>query len=636
MKITIQNLNGITGPVSVDIQNHTYLSGPNGSGKSSLAKVPYYILTGKGLKVKNGMSQAMAEMTLMGYTITRTSVNGTDTLYLNGNKITATALSKELSASGMNLDFFCEVFRPEVEFSDSTIIKMVNMNINDVTVRRLIAFSDAPDVKGESAETMFNDYITSNPINGIEAIEKAYKYFYTTRTSAKKELSSVKATLDAIPKSDKSTEELEAQRKEIVENKEKTSQELFRIRTEYEGIAGNNKRKTVLHDKVIQLKASLAGIDQNIAQKTTFSAKKAQFEKNLTAIKEEIATTEQLKRDITLKPTDTIAQRLGEVQTKWGMLSKQLEDITNTVYCPLSSGTFVCKQDKSELIADLKGDIDVFKAETERLRYEKEKIDDENKKAQDLKTRYDQTLSDLRSEMQSIQNELSTVEHSLLRIEEYEKQRNSVVADLESATAEMNAIKVFDSADLSNQIAALETKCKELNTEDRVLYDQIKSGLLYEHTEQMVNQASEKVSNLEFLVSRLKAVPQIIFEKITQPLQDAGNQVLSVLKPDWKIVFEPSKNGILIKIISDTNGEVARNDLSTGEQVILNYLLKNIGCQLTGFDTILVDNLDTLDKENTKALMDCIKASPYKTLCISSIRIADDYKEMFALVDWYK
>ena len=165
MKITIQNLNGITGPVSVDIQNHTYLSGPNGSGKSSLAKVPYYILTGKGLKVKNGMSQAMAEMTLMGYTITRISVNGTDTLYLNGNKITATALSKELSASGMNLDFFCEVFRPEVEFSDSTIIKMVNMNINDDTVRRLIAFSDAPEVKGASAESMFNDYIASNPIN---------------------------------------------------------------------------------------------------------------------------------------------------------------------------------------------------------------------------------------------------------------------------------------------------------------------------------------------------------------------------------------------------------------------------------------------------------------------------------------
>lgn len=651
MKITAQNLNGIEGPISVDINQNTYIVGPNGSGKSTLCKVPYYILTGQELSTKNGFSQSFAEMEFQGYKITRTSVDGKDSLYLNGTGITASAISKEFAAHDLLIDFFTEIFRPEVEFSNDTIIKMANIKINNDTVKKLCDFPN-----GSHAIPMLNDYLANNPITNIDDINTAYKLFYNSRTAAKKELASVSSKLSALdtPDASENVNELTKTLKTVSEQKESIRQEIEHLQRKIGIIISQNNQKTTLEKNIEELKLSKEKAEKNAVtiaslqkQIDEYSHLLSQINSQLDELKEKGKEMNQLSEIDREKKTE-ITEKINKInvekasaQTKINMYQKQVESFEKGGICPLAAG-FVCPNGSTQVIPKLKAEIEYYTQDIEDYDEELKQYLDDLQKITEAITRKNEERDKLSTE----RDELSTKANDTM------KEYNNLVNQMSALRAggnsdpafyekmiaekekELAAITVEEVESLSKMVEEKQESYRVLNERETEINRSILNVTQYQQLEKEKTDKANIVSGYESLVKTFKNLPNVIFAKIAQPLQQAGDAVLATLKPEWHIQFVPDKKGIAINICSDENGEVARENLSTGEKVILDYLLKNIGCQLTGFDTILVDNLDTLDEKNTENLMECIKNSPYKTLCISSI-IPDKHLDMFNLINWY-
>lgn len=643
MKITAQNLNGITGPVSVDLTENTYLTGPNGSGKTTLCKIPYYILTGKGLDVKNGFTQAFAEMEFQGYKITRTSINGESTLYFNGNKITTPALTKELEEDGLLIKFFTEIFQPNVEFSNDTIIKMANISINNETIKKLCDFKDdTPEAE------ILNEYFKENEIQNIDDINSAYKLFYSTRTSEKKELAVYENKLygiigefnqETLDKAKKELSELPNKKAELMNQIETIQKEAGKISTLIE-------RKATLEKEILELKTKIEDVKEDADKLKLLKDEFTTKEKNVNDIQTEInKKNSEYQLAKSTESQQTFIKKINEytalsssLTTKIKMLNEQIESFEKGGICPLASG-FVCPVGSSEVIPMLKTNIEKFKEELNKCEREKEdvsqKFDNYTNKVKEI----ERELNELNSRLSNAQYLFNDAKRNI------EKLRASSNVDnislykkmIEEKEKEMSEIKIENIEEMKAILQSKKENYKSLNDREVTLNRNI---VEMENVKSWTEELKTKkaiVSGYSTLIKTFKALPTIIFSKITQPLQQAGDAVLSVLKPEWQIKFVSDKKGIIINICSKDNGEVSRENLSTGEKVILDYLLKNIGCQLTGFDTILIDNVDALDNVNTENLVKCINKSSYKTLCVSSNPPKDEnLLKVFKVIDWYK
>ena len=75
----------------------------------------------------------------------------------------------------------------------------------------------------------------------------------------------------------------------------------------------------------------------------------------------------------------------------------------------------------------------------------------------------------------------------------------------------------------------------------------------------------------------------------------------SHLKPEWEIGLTAEKNAVKLTISKD--GEVLNDEnLSFGEKICVNYLIKSVLAMLTGIKCVILDNTEGLDAKTIEAL----------------------------------
>ena len=611
MKITANNLRSISSPKTVDVNDKIVLCGINGAGKSTIAKTPYFVLTGKGLSLKNGETEGSGTIEFSGITISRQKKNGNTTIRVNGKVCSEIAMYEHLNKIGYNPDVLCSLFDTETVLDGETMLKVASMQLD---VDKVLSFTKLEN----EALTSVKRYFAGENIDiiTIPAINKAYKKFYAMRTENNRAIKSLRVLVEtdspyeSVTVSDVGT--LVAQSSVIEADIEKIVGEIFAIEKDAKVRSDIEQSIATSRAEIEQLKQMVCQYTENdveaiIAEIEREEQKCADYEKQLTELN-------KVHLQLINSLSDVNTQRHVIVENGKGK-KEILNTLSTTTTCPLYAG-LPCTTNMSDVKNKLNEEIETLREECKKVDAVisdlKKQIAETEASITDITKKKDETrrnivaLTKKRSDMQkertafaSIEGKISAIEKSI-KLDEV-KAKSIVIVEtqtkkiaLEQKRSELNAIKqrIVDASKIADAVKRLEENKRNL-------------------------EEAEKITAMySFILQELNVLPNKIFEKIITPIETGLNQILFEIKSDWKIKFLFDGANLDICIITPL-GEININEVSTGERVVVNYAFKSLICKLINFDTIVLDNTDALDVVNYNMVEDVVAKSPYNTLLIN-------------------
>ncbi len=623
MKITANNLRSIGSPKTVDVNDKIVLCGINGAGKSTIAKTPYFVLTGKGLSLKNGETEGIGTIEFSGITISRQKKNGNTTIRVNGKVCSEIAMYEHLNKIGYNPDVLCSLFDTETVLDGETMLKVASMQLD---VDKVLSFTQLENEALASVKRYFEgeniDIIT------IPAINKAYKKFYAMRTENNRVIKSMRvlvendAPYENVTVVDVGT--LVAQSTTIEADIEKIVGEIFVIEKDA-------KVRYDIEQSIATSRAEIEQLKQKVCQYT---------ESDVEAIIAEIEKEEQKCADyerqlIELNKTHLqLINSLSDVNTQRQVIvengkSKKgiLNTLSTTTTCPLYAG-LPCTTNMSDAKNKLNEEIEALREECKKVDAKilelKNQIAETEASISDITKKKDETrrnvvaLTKKRSDMQRERTVFASIEGKISAIEK----------NIELSEAKAKSIAIVDT---KAKKSALEQKRNELNAVKQRIVDASKVADAVKRlgeNKKNLEEAEKVTAMYSFILQELNVLPNKIFEKIITPIETGLNQILFEIKSDWKIKFLFDGANLDICIVTPL-GEININEVSTGERVVVNYAFKSLICKLINFDTIVLDNTDALDVVNYNMVEDVVERSPYNTLLIN----CGDIKSKFAIIN---
>ena len=611
MKITANNLRSIGSPKTVDVNDKIVLCGINGAGKSTIAKTPYFVLTGKGLSLKNGETEGSGTIEFSGITISRQKKNGNTTIRVNGKVCSEIAMYEHLNKIGYNPDVLCSLFDTETVLDGETMLKVASMQLD---VDKVLSFAQLENEALASVKRYFAgeniDIIT------IPAINKAYKKFYAMRTENNRVIKSMRvlvendAPYENVTVVDVGT--LVAQSTAIEADIEKIVGEIFaierdaKVRSDIEqSIATSRAEIEQLKQKVCQYTES--DVEAIIAEIEKEEQKCAEYERQLTELNKAHLQLINSLSELNVQRQVIVENGKGKKEI--------LNTLSTTTTCPLYAG-LPCTTNMSSVKSKLNEEIEALREECKQVDAKisdlKKQIAETEANISDITKKKDETrrnvvaLTKKRSDMQKERTAFASIEGKISAIEK----------SIELNEAKAKLIVVVDT---KAKKVALEQKRSELNAIKQRIVDASKVAdavKRLEENKKNLEEAEKITAMYSFILQELNVLPNKIFEKIITPIETGLNQILFEIKSDWKIKFLFDGANLDICIITPL-GEININEVSTGERVVVNYAFKSLICKLINFDTIVLDNTDALDVVNYNMVEDVVAKSPYNTLLIN-------------------
>lgn len=139
-----------------------------------------------------------------------------------------------------------------------------------------------------------------------------------------------------------------------------------------------------------------------------------------------------------------------------------------------------------------------------------------------------------------------------------------------------------------------------------------------------------KVNLCEFAVTALDAKTGVrtkILQRVLAPFENLCNQKADSLRKDFRIKLQ-CENGIEILVEPKKGtGFISTEKISTGEFVFVAYLLMSIVQAVTGSKYLIIDNLDKLDEKAFRALIELIsKEHIYEHVFLGAVNHEDTVK----------
>ena len=601
MKINTTNLKGVSSK-SIDIPENTVslLTGKNGAGKTTLATTPYWVLTGKGLSNKRGESFSSGEVTV-GNDLIKREKKKTTGLSLNGSPVTEKGLEQLLNQRGIPMSVLEAFFAPQTELTAEDLLAAAKLSL---TAEKVIELMNL-DVPEEAEMTAFVSSEGLTTLN-LKDISKCEKHFTDVRRNLKKDIKALEARISDIEYDEevckKEIEDLNKTLEGLMQAKgqQDAARQTFQlVESAKKDIEALTNEKASLSAEVghkLELEKALANMERKLSDLTNDKSAKA------AEVVRSHAKADVKKEDIALLRSDC-AGLASTLKAKEDIVTS-LETVTNCPLCP----SMLCTADKSAAIKGLKTEI----ASLEKVKESKE----EALKALDVElSSIEQEISDGESvvanilakeksvlvDKANIENNLKSIEKAAARLSEIEQR----IRDKEQL---IKTVPIYSGAneDLTGKI----TETRNLIQSETQKLQKIRENT---NLEKELSLKKLDCDIADSLVKSLQGLPAIIAAKITAPLSNTANSIISSLKKGWNIEFQPDGS-----VIVDVNGEkYEREDLSGGERVILNYILKVVVAKLIGLDTIIVDDCDRLDNNSLKELIKVATASGIATLLVT-------------------
>lgn len=622
MKITVFNLRSITGPKTVDVNGKIVLSGINGAGKSTIAKTPYFVLTGKGLSVKNGETEGYGSIEFGDITIMRQKKNGSTTIRVNGKACSEAAMYEHLNKRGYNPEVLCSLFDTETVLDGETMLRVASMKLD---VDKVLSFTSLEGVALGYAKKYFID--NEVEIVTIPAINKAYKKIYALRTDNNRVAKNLKALVEAdFPLVNVTGVDIAAlveQSTNIERDIEVLTDTVYQIKQEMkqvENIKNNISKNATEKQRLLAFKCSVSEEDiSNIAKEIEEKQNKT---KGLNALLTElndkqISALQELSK---LKQQEQVL--LEQIKTK----SENLEILKNTRTCPLNSG-IPCTTDMSSVCEKIATEINEAKTRLEKISKE---ISDKEQSVDEIK----KTIQETKQNQYVLNNEINELIKKRSTMEKERTDYASISGKIEALDKMIAEDRTLVDNTVIQDIKPIEEELSKKKEEKNLVKEQIlNSSRVQDAANRLAEnqrklEETEKISDMyTVILKELQVLPNKIFEKIIVPIEVGLNGILSEIKNDWQMNF--LFDGANLSICVNTPyGKIDIEELSTGERVVINYVFKALICKLINFDTIVLDNTDALDSKNYGMVEDVVAKSQYNTMLIN----CGDITSKFAIV----
>lgn len=601
MKITANNLKSAK-TKTVEVKDVTVLTGGNGAGKTTIARTPYWVITGKGLPSAVDGTAPEGTVEFGDTTISRTKAK-TTTISVNGNKITEKALEDVLAQRGLPLNVLASLYAPTTTLEAEDLLRAAKLKLTPDKVVELMAPLDLPE-EAELRKALTD--IGSEEVS-LKDISKLEKLFVDKRKSLKKEVKALEARV--------SNEEIDETA--LNEESARLNVELEKLYAE-KGKADAEKRMRELLDRTAnelsslqEVKSRLLGVvgDETKAQEelVELSAQEMETERKIFKAneKEKSLETELTAKNAELrKASSVLSGKKGEIAA----LSKMLEALRQVKTCPLCP-SMPCTADKTEAIKKLESDLDelneaITKAESEEalLVIIAEGIKSDMAVSKDEIAKENEKLREISKKLSEIKLRMSDIQRNKERLAEIDKEiseKETILATQPSPASESRNIDE-EMTNLRAELRGIETKLTRKAENDNVL------------RELSLKKLDCDIS--DNIVKKMQGLPAVISAKVTEPLSKVANATIGQLLNGWSVEFAPDGD-----IAVEVNGKkFPREDISGGEEIILNYVLKVVLARLIGHDVIIVDDCDRLDKSHFEALVKVSQAATgINTLLVS-------------------
>lgn len=553
--ICIENFGGISHLETVPKRVNVII-GPNGHGKTTFLKAIKYGLVGSQTRselIKDGTDKAEVSLDIDSLVIRSVNTDKGASVYLNKKKTTRKSivelLQTEYGGTKEAMQFLTssEVFEKasSSEFTEFLLNSgFIPLNIDIAMLLRLVKETEVID---ESIEEELRGKFPAMPDSfSLDYIQEINDYYSGKIKAEKKEIERLTSIISSVDGIDTTS-----------------IREPETIKSEYELCIADEASIKTYEDITAKRNTALANIEkmQEAYKKYTVlkpnPAEKVSAEQIITQMDGEI------KKSIKF---------ISTLNANNSMLAKQLSRLSSNC-CPLSE-KISCTQDKSEVIKEIEMTIAGNNEQIELLEQDKEIYEDQLMKAQKV-------------------------------LESYRNQEKAY-------TEKINLLKQIDAvkASIPTAITRPELNVSEIAAKKRILSDELATANRIEAANnERVNLALhqkdlEKFTILEKITSKKGNVKGKILKLLLGRLVKSINDMAADVCPQLTLDLNINSNGNVIIQCKTPSGTQDYGDLSTGEKLLVQFLVMTQINQLSGFKLLVMDNLDKLDETNFEKMLD--------------------------------
>ncbi len=557
-KIVVTNFRGIISQ-TVDLDKINVITAPNGSGKSSFIDAINWFVTGKisDTDIRYGQKEASVEVEFdSGTILKRIRKVGKGSCTGNGNKITdivfCEMLKNELKCSLDTATALCGTdFLAGLNKKDFAgfLLKILPITIRHESFKGIIEETLGKKLLSDEENYIFS-YLTKD-VYTLADITEIYNKMFAERKARKTNLADLK------PKAEFDTTTLPQETKEQLEKaladialKEATAKD-------YKNRLDNYTRSVNDYNRVIE--------------------RKKQIDEELLKYKDVVKPTADIQQLEAEKKQflDAIAKQTAQIEhnkEKIKELAATYRNLENPI-CPLTKEC--CKVDmtpyKEKIGAQGKEGEAIIKKCNEFINRCLEQV---AMRDSAIKEFNDNNL--LWTKKEALMNELQNLVVPTLP----EKPVEIKIEDLTAQKDELNhKMKFYTSYETSKEYAK---QMIEVNREVEIL---------------------EKAVNL----FDVKGIRSTLLKKGLKPVEALINKSASAIRPGFKITLV-GDSGLDINIYPDGNIPVPIEKVSSGEFILVAYLIMGAIHDITGASFLIIDDMDRLDKNNALGFMKLLEA----------------------------
>lgn len=560
-EIKLKNFGGIS-DLTVKPKKVNLLIGKNGAGKSTFLKAVKFGVVGGSMRediIKEGENAASVSVVLDGHNVVKTKNRGGPSKFKLDGKTTS---QKSIT---------------EMFFKD--------YGITDETMK----FLSSSEVFENSSSSDFTEFLLSSGFIPLNLdINKFIDVAKKSGTMTPEVEEYIRNRFPAFPTEfdlsyiDTVDEGLEAEMKSL-------KNVMQNLKIKFESIAENPviRNTKVIQKELDELNVQIGSIEAN----ESIRKKVETFVKRIEDIQKEIDTMDSVKRpdpsilsdlqDNRAKTVKSIAQSETLINTFMSnnkVLKEQLTRLKDNK-CPLSD-KIVCSSDKSSVMENIENQI--------------EENDIQINVLGDVKTEDSAKITDIDSKMAEYKKQ-EDVYNRYINLLNEQKRLKTAVDDIPEKS-EVDLSKLYtkrDSLRVELNLASKQAERKDAIEE-------------YEEKEKKL----EFIKTCEVITSKTGKVKEQILTILLSALTGELNDLADKIGLDYKLAIDIDAKGNACIKCETPRGRQDYGSMSTGEKLMIQFLVMTEINQLSGFKLLVIDNIDKLDGNNFVKLMNFLETNP--------------------------
>ena len=173
-----------------------------------------------------------------------------------------------------------------------------------------------------------------------------------------------------------------------------------------------------------------------------------------------------------------------------------------------------------------------------------------------------------------------------------------------------------------------EVKAEDISAEKMLINQKLTIYASYKTSQEYAKQAMEMSREVEILEKSVKlfdvkGIKATLLKKALAPVEAIVNKSASTIRDNFKISLVGAE-GLDVKVYPKGDVPVPISKVSSGEFILVAYLIMGAIHDITGVNILVIDDMDRLDKANSKAFMSLLmNDTRFKNIILAGVNHED-------------